>query len=596
MLAHIFDSLRLDLLSALYDVDPYGIVRRLLLNDRPRDSPEDIFRFLGFVHLYTASGIHIYAFLDALDQVGSRLRMSGTGRTLFFQSVIRVVGCGLILFAWGLQQLRIGFMRPVFIFAVRRVAAHFGYRFRRLAPLFLLLGFELLLGSLNESDLGNRLSFGRLHYFLAVGGGLLGHIWAKERGWSALSVHAAMAVSSWLGTGVLDLFALGQIAYLTPLISLVTIPILAQATYPALLILSILSPELLRSLSVAMNASAGVCADLVSRLGGVIVVGPLVPVLSLFVVIVILGLLYGRKLFMAALVFVSIGILLRMIVPSIERSEVTLLPVGQGESILNIGGGRAELVDTGVAGGMKDRAWIDTLTRRGVNRIDAILFSHWDEDHVGALRQLVRLVPIDCIQVHPDAWEEERGRRWKIWFQEHLKTRVLTRDCIKTGVVQNWSQIQSATRKAGNNRMVSYRRRLSSNLQFVSFGDAPIQLEWALLKTLTADTQTIWKVNHHGSHTSTPPDLGTHLKIDAFWISAGRRNRYGHPHQSVVNRLIGFGAPIWRTTDPIAPHFYKWQWIGFRRSIDLGNEICVGLGLGCISRSDSPTGTPSGSS
>lgn len=586
MLTEVFDTLHLDLLTSLDGVDPYGIVKRLLLNERAKDSPEDLFRLLGFVHLYTASGIHIYAFLDALDGLGRRFSPKSATKILWFQKFIRASGIGLIFFAWGLQQFRIGFLRPIFVYCLKRIFEFFGFRFRMLSPLLILLGVELLVSAISGPDFTRKLTFGRAHYFLAVSGGLFGYSWAKSTGLPGLVVHGAMALASWLATAMLDLFVLGQIAFLTPVISLLTIPILAQATYPALLLFSLTWQEGLRALSYLMNQSAGWIAGLVDWVGGVFVVPPLAPILA----IPVTGLFYllfraGRKILSIVSLMVSI-LCATFLVHRIERSEVTLLNVGQGDSVLSVGNGRAELIDTGIVGALKDRAWIDILTKRGVTKIDGVLFSHWDEDHVGAFRQLIRLVPVGCVQIHSEAWDEDKGKVWMEWFQGHPEVKVTSQGCIQTGEVKQWS-VAAKGKKAGNNRMQSFTRSLTPELQFVNFGDASKILEEQLVATLPKDVPTLWKVNHHGSHTSTPFHLGDQLKIQEFWISAGRRNRYGHPHQSVVKLLESWGVPIRRTTDPTPPHYYKWQWREAAPSLDLWDEIRLGLGRSRISDSDS---------
>ncbi len=581
MLAQIFQTLQLDLLTALDGVDPYAIVQRLLLNERPKDSPEDIFRILGFVHLYTASGIHIYAFLDALDGFGKRLSPKTATKILLFQKVIRCAGIFLIFFAWGLQQFRLGFLRPILVFLMKRLFESLGFRFRTLSPLFILLGIELLFGALAGPETERRLSFGRAHYFLAVGGGLLGYGWAKTKGLSGILAHAAMSLSSWLCTAVLDLFSLGQIAYLTPLISLLTIPILAQATYPGLLLLSLTSTSGLRGLSSAMNSAAGFAVELVDRIGGVFVVSPHVPMLMIPVTAICVSLVLTKRKKQAFFFGVLAIVGLRILLPQFERSELTLLNVGQGDSLLSIGKKRTELIDTGMSGAVRDRDWIDTFTKRGKTQIDAVLLSHWDEDHVGALRQLVRIIPIGCIQIHSEAWNEERGERWRKWFSLHKELNVSDKHCIQTGEVAEWA-LPGNKKKAGNDRMLSFFRKLSPSLQFVSFGDAPRVMEDRLVSTLPKNTPTIWKVNHHGSHTSTPLLLGSQIKIQEFWISAGRRNRYGHPHKSVLDLLGSWHAPVRKTTDPTAPHYYKWQWLEWMGPLDLWNEIRLGLGISSV--------------
>ncbi|KHF31263.1 ComEC family competence protein [Anoxybacillus sp. BCO1] len=47
----------------------------------------------------------------------------------------------------------------------------------------------------------------------------------------------------------------------------------------------------------------------------------------------------------------------------------------------------------------------------------------------------------------------------------------------------------------------------------------------------------ILKVGHHGSNTSTSEPFLRHIRPKVALISVGRRNRYGHPHREVIDRL-----------------------------------------------------------
>ncbi|MCH7856307.1 MAG: hypothetical protein IIB37_06105 [Gemmatimonadetes bacterium] len=77
-------------------------------------------------------------------------------------------------------------------------------------------------------------------------------------------------------------------------------------------------------------------------------------------------------------------------------------------------------------------------------------------------------------------------------------------------------------------------------------GDAPVEVEEAILDDLPTDLEVL-KVGHHGSNTSTSPLLLAKTSPELAVISVGARNRYGHPHTDVVNRIIESGARVLRT-------------------------------------------------
>jgi competence protein ComEC len=78
-------------------------------------------------------------------------------------------------------------------------------------------------------------------------------------------------------------------------------------------------------------------------------------------------------------------------------------------------------------------------------------------------------------------------------------------------------------------------------------GDASVAVEEAFLPLLLSPTVQLLKVGHHGSLTSTSPELLARSTPKAAVISVGRRNRYGHPHPGVLRRLEEAGVEVLRT-------------------------------------------------
>jgi competence protein ComEC len=78
-------------------------------------------------------------------------------------------------------------------------------------------------------------------------------------------------------------------------------------------------------------------------------------------------------------------------------------------------------------------------------------------------------------------------------------------------------------------------------------GDAPVSSEIRFLPRILSPRIQLLKVGHHGSSTSTATALLQRIRPRLALISAGRRNRYGHPHRDVLERLGEAGTRILRT-------------------------------------------------
>jgi competence protein ComEC len=80
-------------------------------------------------------------------------------------------------------------------------------------------------------------------------------------------------------------------------------------------------------------------------------------------------------------------------------------------------------------------------------------------------------------------------------------------------------------------------------------GDAPTAVEEAILPGLKAAEVQVLKVGHHGSRTSTSPELLERISPEVALISVGARNRYGHPDPGILRRLEKGGVRVLRTDE-----------------------------------------------
>jgi competence protein ComEC len=70
-----------------------------------------------------------------------------------------------------------------------------------------------------------------------------------------------------------------------------------------------------------------------------------------------------------------------------------------------------------------------------------------------------------------------------------------------------------------------------------------------ILKTENIRDVTVLKVAHHGSKYTTDTELAEWLRPSLSVISCGKNNRYGHPHEETIERLLQAGSVILCTKD-----------------------------------------------
>jgi competence protein ComEC len=251
----------------------------------------------------------------------------------------------------------------------------------------------------------------------------------------------------------------------------------------------------------------------------------------------------------ALLVMLLCELALRWSAPP-EQLQVVFLDVGQGDAAIVRSAGQTALIDAGGSvGGASDpgsASVLPALAALRVRKLDLVVLSHPHPDHYGGLAAVLASLPVT------ELWDTGQAEAEGASQVAQLLAQVRARG----GTVRGPEQLCSATRRLGRAALEvlapcprfdegygpndnSFVLRLSHGRRsFLFTGDVERAAEAALLArhgpTLRSD---VLKVAHHGSRTSSAEPL---LRAISPWlavVSAGRGNRFGHPHAEVVARL-----------------------------------------------------------
>ena len=238
--------------------------------------------------------------------------------------------------------------------------------------------------------------------------------------------------------------------------------------------------------------------------------------------------------------------------------EIVFLDVGQGDALaIRSPGGRWILVDTGPRGRTYDagaRVVLPYLRRRGVVRIEALVLTHPDLDHIGGAEAVVQALDVGYVldpaqATGKDAYVGvlEAASRDAVPWLEARRDVSITLDGVQISVLYpNDSRTPASYGGTDSNAQSVVLLVRYGEFEALLTGDAPVAVEEAILDDLPSDLEVL-KVGHHGSNTSTSPLLLAQTSPEVAVISVGARNRYGHPHTDVLTRIIESGARILRT-------------------------------------------------
>ena len=228
------------------------------------------------------------------------------------------------------------------------------------------------------------------------------------------------------------------------------------------------------------------------------------------------------------------------------RATVRFLDVGQGDCTLVTHEGHVVLIDAGPwsASGTSAEA-----VSRYAPTVDAFFVTHPHEDHMGAAPEVIRASDVETLflsaAVSHEFFYEETFRA-----TEERGTAVTV---VDAGGVWTFGDITVELYDTfgypyEDLNDASLILRISvDGLTLIIGGDAETGLEQYAAGQgfdLSAD---ILQVNHHGSSSSTTEKFLWAVKPKLAVVSCGRNNAFGHPAQSVLNRLASFGIPIRRT-------------------------------------------------
>ncbi len=229
---------------------------------------------------------------------------------------------------------------------------------------------------------------------------------------------------------------------------------------------------------------------------------------------------------------------------------ITFLDVGQGDAtLIEYPNGKVVLVDTG-AGRYPDagrQVIAPYLAYRGIDRIDAIVITHYDFDHYGGLKSLSEAVDIGHIIDNGNAPYRNRLLPWLSDVTQFTSISQFDRLHIDSDVsVKCLSPASGIPLDNKNNRSVTLLVRYG-DIDILLPGDLESLGESFLMGAFDPIDIDILKLGHHGSKTSTTGSFLNWCRPEIGIISCGRQNRYGHPHQSVISRSKHHNIQLYRT-------------------------------------------------
>ena len=255
------------------------------------------------------------------------------------------------------------------------------------------------------------------------------------------------------------------------------------------------------------------------------------------------------------------------------ENEITMMDVGQGESIfLRDVTGKTILIDVGgkAESNKKIEKWqekattsnaqrslIPYLKSRGLAKIDQLILTNTDKEHVGDLLEVTKAFHVGEILVSKGSLKQ------KEFVAELQATQTKVRSITAGENLPIFgSQLEVLSpRKMGDgdyeDSLVLYGKLLDKHFLFT--GNLVEKGEKDMLKYYPDLEVDVLKAGQHGSKQSSSSVFLEQLKPEMTLISVGKNNRTKLPHQETLTRLEGINSKVYRTDQHGALRFKGWN-------------------------------------
>ena len=233
---------------------------------------------------------------------------------------------------------------------------------------------------------------------------------------------------------------------------------------------------------------------------------------------------------------------------AVSDMEVHFIDVGQGDATLVKADGKYMLIDAG--DNSKGTAVQNYLKKQGVKKLDYLILTHTDADHIGGADVIITKFDIDTLFIG-DFKKDNKT------YEELVNAIDYKNLKYSTPAVGNEYELGNATFTIvapnttyddPNNSSIALLLKNGEDT-FLFTGDCEEEAETDILANGIYIDCDVYKVGHHGSKTASSKDFLKAITPTYGVISCAEENSYGHPHAEALNNLRSMKVQIFRTDE-----------------------------------------------
>ncbi len=225
-----------------------------------------------------------------------------------------------------------------------------------------------------------------------------------------------------------------------------------------------------------------------------------------------------------------------------------MIDVGQGLCLLIEADDHYMIYD----GGGRDHSSfiVSYLTRElGIDHIDLMIASHYDEDHIAGLNGILHTIAVDQV-ICPDYYSDTQIYQSFIHAIEDRNISMIhpeTGDTFTVGgaKIEILNDGKNET-ESENDRSIACKVSYQTTSTLIT-GDCEESAEKQMLSSDMSLDSDIYVAGHHGSATSSTKEFLQAVSPEVVMVSCGIDNTYGHPAEAMLDRIASLNAKLYRT-------------------------------------------------
>lgn len=476
---------------------------------------KESYRTNGISHLFSVSGMHINFFVSIIYLYLNKITYNKRIKYLITNIFIITY---LILFPSS------SLLRSAVMSILYSINYLLKLKIKKMDILLLTLGVSLLINPFIIYDLGYIYSY-TITFFLVLSSSTL-----KKK--NKINKIIYISLLSFLVSIPITIYNSYEINIISILLNIILVPIISIIILP-LTILTYIFP-ILDSILYSFTNTLETISLFISKINitKIIFPKPSLLIIVLYYIIFLLSYQNKKYFYLNIILFIIIYIF-----PYLNSNfEVVMFEVGEADChlIKYPYNKNTILIDTGKNEYKIKNEVIPYLKSIGIKKIDYLIITHGDEDHIGGSITLINNFQVKNVILNKGTFTDlekeliKNLNKKKITYQININKINLSNHTIY--LLNN-----TKYNNENDNSIITY--FTYQKYKFLYMGDASITTEDNLLENYNLNNISILKVGHHGSNTSSSKDFISQINPSISLISVGENNIYHHPNKEVINNL-----------------------------------------------------------